>query len=233
MKAGGSILTKEEIEVLLLAGTHPNGQHLSNTEIARRLHISVSKVKILIHQACAKLHAHNRIEAMFFALIRGEIRVDEIYTLDEIAEMMSALHPDVLRRITYLVCEELEYGYLPWKEDEIISTHRKQDNILTKREQDVLILAGRGLTNREIADTLYMCTGTIRTFLYRACTKLGARNRLDAVVLALKRGDVLISEILSPSELLDSLAPLGIETLEEIARLRDHNFGQGLVSTGN
>lgn len=233
MKARGSVLTKEEIDVLLLAGTHPDGKHLSNVEIAGCLGISVSKVKILIHQACVKLHAHNRIEAMFYALIRGEIRVDELYTLDEIAEIMSVLHPDVLRKITYLVREGIEYEYLPWKEEEIIHTDRRQDNILTKREQDVLILVGRGLTNKEIADRLYMCTSTVRTFVYRACTKLGACNRLDAVVLALKRGEILISDVLSFNELLETLVPLGTESLEKIARLRSQKSGEDLVSTGS
>jgi DNA-binding CsgD family transcriptional regulator len=169
---------------------------------------------------------------LFFALTRGEIRIDEIYTLDELAEIMSSLRPDVLRRITHLVREGLGYGHLLYKEEDIIHTDRKQDNILTRRERDVLILVGRGLTNREIADTLYMCTGTVRTFLYRACTKLGACNRLDATVLALKRGEVVISEILSLNELLENLAPLGVEALEKIARLRDHKFGQDNVLTG-
>ena len=225
MELRSSILTKEERDILLLAATHPNGQHLSNSEIAQRLGISVSKVKILIHQACVKLHAHNRIEAVFFALIRGEIRIDEIYTLDELAEIMSALRPDVLRRITHFVREGLEYGHGTWKEEEIIRTDRRQDVLLTKREQDVLTLVGRGLTNKEIADTLYMCTGTVRTFLYRACTKLGACNRLDAVVLALKRGDIVISEVLSFNELVENLTPLGIESLEKIAQLRSQKYG--------
>ena len=169
---------------------------------------------------------------MFFALKRGEIRIDQIYTLDELAEIMSTLHPEVLRRITNLVREGMDYGNLQYKEADIIYIDRKRDNILTQRERDVLILVGRGLTNRVIADTLYMCTGTVRTFLYRACTKLGACNRLDAIVLALKRGDIVISEVLSFNELLENLAPLGVEALEEIARLRDHKFGQDCLPTG-
>ena len=169
---------------------------------------------------------------MFFALTRGEIRIDEIYTLDELAEIMNSLCPDVLRRITYLVREGREYDHLLYEEKDIIRMEKKQDNILTQRERDVLILVGRGLTNREIADTLYMCTSTVRTFLYRACTKLGACNRLDAIVLALKQGDIVISEVLSLNELLENLAPLGAESLERIAQLRDHKFGQERVPTG-
>lgn len=233
MKVRDSILTKEERDILLLASTHPNGQHLSNNEIAQRLSISISKVKILIHQACLKLQAHNRIEAMFFALTRGEIRIDEVYTLDELAEIMSTVHPDILRKITHMVRDGLDNEQFFWNDEHIICKDRRQDNILTKREQDVLALVGRGLTNKEIADKLFMCTSTVRTFLYRACTKLGACNRLDAIVLALKRGDIVISDVLSFNELLENLAPLGAESLEKIAQLRSQKFGQELVLAGS
>ena len=47
MKAKGSILTKEERDVLILAAPHTNGQSLSNCEIGLRLGISITKVKTL------------------------------------------------------------------------------------------------------------------------------------------------------------------------------------------
>ena len=233
MTTKSTALTREERDVLILGTIHPRGKHLSNSEIGQRLGMSVSRVKNLIHHACLKLEAHNRIEAIFFAMKQGEIDIDEVYSLDEIAEILSSLSPDMLRRIAHLVRQELEYGHLPGKDEQITPTHRRQETILTKRERDVLILAGRGLTNVEIADRLYISISAVRTFLNRACTKLGACKRADAVVLALRQREITVGEITSLNEVVQGLAPLGAETVEKMAQLRNQKFGQEPIPTGS
>jgi len=232
MKTKSTVLTREERDILILGTINPRGEHLSNTEIGQRLGISVSRVKTLIHQACVKLEAHNRIEAIFFAMRRGEISLNEVYSLDELAEILSSLSPDMLRRIAHLVRQELEHGHLPRKDEQIISTDRRRDTTLTKRERDVIILAGRGLTNVEIADRLYISISAVRTFLNRACTKLGARRRSDAVVLALKQREIGVGEITSIDEVVQGLAPLGADSLEKMAKLRNRKLGQEPTPTG-
>jgi len=233
MKTKSTVLTKEERDILILGTIHPRGKHLSNSEIGQRLGISVSRVKNLIHHACVKLEAHNRIEAIFFAMKRGEISLNEVYSLDEIAEILSSLSPDMLRRIAHLVRQELEHGHLPRKDEQIILTDRRQDTTLTERERDVLILAGRGLTNMEIADRLYISISAVRTFLNRACTKLGVCKRADAVVLALKQREISVGEITSLSEVVQGLAPLGADSVEKMAQLLNQKLGQEPVPTGS
>lgn len=233
MKTKSTVLTREERDILILGTINPRGEHLSNIEIGQRLGISVGRVKTLIHQACVKLEAHNRIEAIFFAMRRGEISLNEVYSLDELAEILSSLSPDMLRMIAHLVRQELEHGHLPGKDEQIICTDRRQDTTLTKRERDVLILAGRGLTNIEIADRLYISIGAVRTFLNRACTKLGARKRADAVVLALKQREIGVGEITSLNEVVRGLAPLGAESVEKMAQLLNQKLGQEPIPTGS
>src|SRR4030042_1163383 len=164
MKAKGTILTREERDVLILAAILPNGQHLKTTELGR---------------------------------------------------------------------EGLEYGYLLEEDEQIIRTERRQDTILTKSEQDVLGLVGRGLTNKEIANTLFMSLGTVGTLIYRICTKLGACNRSEAFLLALKRGEIGIDDIYSLNELLQYLAPLGAESIEKIAQLLSQKLEQEPTLTGS
>lgn len=53
---------------------------------------------------------------------------------------------------------------------------------LTERELDVLKVVGRGLTNREAADTLFVSEATIKTHLGRVLAKLGLRDRSAAIV---------------------------------------------------
>ncbi len=59
---------------------------------------------------------------------------------------------------------------------------------LTAREREVLEQVGRGLTNDEIARTLFLSPATARTYVSRLLTKLDARDRAALVVLAYETG---------------------------------------------
>jgi DNA-binding NarL/FixJ family response regulator len=60
--------------------------------------------------------------------------------------------------------------------------------VLTEREREVLELVGRGLSNDEIAEQLYMSPLTAKTHVSRILSKLGARDRAQLVVVAYETG---------------------------------------------
>jgi DNA-binding NarL/FixJ family response regulator len=62
---------------------------------------------------------------------------------------------------------------------------------LTEREREVLALVGRGLSNEEIAQELFLSPATARTYVSRLLTKLDARDRARLVVLAYETGLVI------------------------------------------
>src|ERR1700730_701874 len=58
---------------------------------------------------------------------------------------------------------------------------KREELGITRRELEILELIGQGLSNREIAEKLYVSENTVKTHSSRVFDKLGARRRTQAV----------------------------------------------------
>jgi DNA-binding NarL/FixJ family response regulator len=97
-----------------------------------------------------------------------------------IAQGDALLSPSVTRRLIE------EFARRP--EPETISAALPDD--LTEREREALELLAQGLSNREIAAEMFIGEATAKTHISRLLTKLGVRDRVQAVVLAYETGVV-------------------------------------------
>ncbi len=59
---------------------------------------------------------------------------------------------------------------------------------LTEREREVLVCIAKGLSNQELAHQLFIADNTVKTHVKRILTKLGARDRAQAIVIAYESG---------------------------------------------
>ncbi|QOR67826.1 response regulator transcription factor [Cytobacillus suaedae] len=64
----------------------------------------------------------------------------------------------------------------------------REENPLTSREQEILRLAAEGKTTKEITESLFLSTGTVRNYISEIIQKLDAKNRMDAVSVAKRKG---------------------------------------------
>ncbi len=65
---------------------------------------------------------------------------------------------------------------------------------VTRRELDVLVLMGTGLSNEEAAKRLYVSVKTVRNHIWNVMQKMGARSRAHSITLAVQHGILMIEK---------------------------------------
>ncbi|MFD5089744.1 response regulator [Amycolatopsis thailandensis] len=110
-------------------------------------------------------------------LLKDALAPDLLSGVRVVAAGEATLAPTVTRRLLDRVVTGLP---APPPDDRIA--------LLTGRENEVLHQLARGLSNAEIAEKLFLSPGTVKTHVGRILTKLGLRDRVQAVVFAYESG---------------------------------------------
>jgi DNA-binding NarL/FixJ family response regulator len=110
-------------------------------------------------------------------LVKDTEPVELIRAIRVVASGDALLSPSVTRRLLERVAADLRE-----------SPDTTPLQALTDREREVLALVGQGKTNAEIAHALFLSPLTAKTHVSRIMTKLGARDRVQLVVVAYETG---------------------------------------------
>ncbi|MGI2335339.1 MAG: response regulator [Dehalogenimonas sp.] len=98
------------------------------------------------------------------------------------------LQPSTTRR----VIDQLSKNNPAKKEEEEADS---LSHALTEREMEVLKLAAKGVSNRDIADQLFLSSRTVQTHLSNIFKKLNVASRTEAILYGLKRGWFYMEEL--------------------------------------
>lgn len=166
-------VAKTDADVLLLAS---RGTLNDDLLMIQEVRVSAPGIRIL-------LLGMAKNEAEFLQCVRAGIRGYLLHdaSSDEVLEGVRAVHageavcPGAMCTVLFRYFES-EAALLP-----CASARRRLG--LTRREQQLLPLIGKGLTNKEIANHFSLSEQTVKNHLYRMKRKTGAEDRLDIVQL--------------------------------------------------
>ena len=110
-------------------------------------------------------------------LLKDVLQADLVDAIHQAARGQPALHPEAQRRL-------VEHLTRP----QSAQTDAADLAQLTERERDVLGLIARGLSNRQIADTLHITEGTVKGHVSNILSKLHLQDRTQAALFAVRHG---------------------------------------------
>ena len=156
---------------------------MSGVEATRRIKQEVPEVAVLV------LTAHDDDEYVFALLQAGAngylLKTAEMEELVKairaVAAGQSALDPVVTGKV---VAQFASGRSLP----DVLANVKDEYEGLTEREMEILRLVGKGLTNKDIGQQLYISDRTVQAHLSNIFSKLGVTSRTEAVMYAVRRG---------------------------------------------
>ena len=114
-------------------------------------------------------------------LLKDATMNDLIQAIRAVHAGESVLHPAVARKV-------INYFARHTDKRRADDYDKSGTDHLTDREMEVLKLAAKGMTNREIATALTISTRTVQVHLSNVFSKLGVGSRTEAVLYALRKG---------------------------------------------
>lgn len=124
-------------------------------------------------------YVHESLRAGASGFLLKDATTDELVSAVRIVAAGEALlSPTVTRR---MIAQFVDRRPAPARAKAVLAQ-------LTDREREVLVLLGRGMSNAEIARELFIAEETVKTHVGKVLAKIGARDRVQAVIFAFDTG---------------------------------------------
>ncbi|MBK8024038.1 MAG: response regulator transcription factor [Chloroflexi bacterium] len=138
----------------------------------------------------AILARHPGIRILAMSGIDDAVTVQRMLSAGAIGYILKDTHPEELEstiRTVHSGKSVLSADVMrPLLNRALASTKTPRDYGLTRREIDILQAMALGLNNSEVADRLYISVATVRFHLTNIIVKLGAENRTEALIIAVR-----------------------------------------------
>ncbi|MEU6343336.1 response regulator transcription factor [Streptomyces sp. NPDC046977] len=129
-------------------------------------------------------YAHAALRAGASGFLLKDARPEELLAgIRAVAEGDAVVAPAVTRRLL-----DAYAHHLPARPPGSAAAGDPRLNALTGREREILVAIGKGWTNGEIAERLVLSESTVKTHVGRVLMKVGARDRVQAVIFAYDLG---------------------------------------------
>ncbi|MFD5750957.1 response regulator [Streptomyces sp. NPDC127033] len=160
---------------------------LDGIEATRRIVAAGSRTRILIMTTFdldEYAYAGLRAGASGF-LVKDALPEELLSGIRAVASGDAVVAPSLTRRLLNAYVHHLPAnGTAPSAAEPTDDAPHPQLARLTDREQEILTAIGRGWTNQEIAGRFHLAESTVKTHVSRILAKTGARDRVQAVILA-------------------------------------------------
>ena len=151
---------------------------MGGIEATRRITAAGTSRVLMLTTFDLDQHLYDAIKAGASGFLLKDVRPDDLaHAVRTVADGNTLLAPAITRRLVEEFCARPAPGRVP----------RTLSN-LTDREREVLVQIAHGQSNGEIAKALFLSPTTVKTHVTRILTKLGLRDRVQAVVIAYECG---------------------------------------------
>jgi DNA-binding NarL/FixJ family response regulator len=169
-KEGMASIRKSKPDVVLLDLRMPEMEGVEAIAELRHMDQNIRVLVLTNYEEDEYIFRAMQAGAMGY-LLKNTPQEEIIRAVDMVHQNKRCISPDIARRLTETIAREE----------------------LTQRELEVLNLAAEGLTNKEIADRLFISAKTARNHVASCLLKLGAGDRTEAVTTAVRRGLIRLS----------------------------------------
>ena len=162
------VKTNKEIDIVLLDITMPNLDGFGVLNELKKINPEIKPIIISMHDAgnyitkCAKMGAYGY-------LIKNTDQEELVKVIRTVSKGKKYFSPEISEKM-------IDY----------MSNNSAGENLLSKKEAEVLQLISKGNTTKEIAAILYVSKRTIETHRSNILKKLSAKNTADLILKAVK-----------------------------------------------